>query len=58
VTLRRKQTEVVYDTRRSYRVTVERYVYVSAFSRDDAKSVVARRVTRGEMVTGAVEDLW
>lgn len=48
----------VHEDKRSYRVTVERYVYVQAHGREDAKVVASFDTAPGERVTGAVEDLW
>lgn len=53
-----RRKDVVHEDKRSYRVTIERYVYVSAHGREDAKWVASQQVAPGELVTGAVEDFW
>lgn len=50
--------EFVHEDKRSYRVTVERVIYVEAHGREHAKSLASQLIEPGEKVTGAVEDFW
>jgi hypothetical protein len=55
---RKEPLQVAENVSRTYRVTVERVLYVTAKSRDDAKNKAFYEIKPSERVTGAVEDWW